>query len=90
MIQALAREVRAAGAEFVLIGRRSEMARLDGSALARSGIEPLSPGNRPVTERIRFVNDSHLNEAGHRYYDETISPILSRKLEARLERRGLR
>jgi lysophospholipase L1-like esterase len=80
VLLALAREVRASGAGFVLVAPRSEWAHLDQPALQAVGVTlnfaEIAGGD--VAERaIHFKNDHHLNEIGH----ELLAKLLARDLE---------
>jgi hypothetical protein len=89
LLEALAREVRASGAGFLLLTMPWHWERLDARALRAAGIEPryvtLSQAIEP--SRIRFANDSHMNALGHRVYAEGLLPILDTALRARLRAR---
>jgi hypothetical protein len=85
LLQALAREVRASGAGFLLLMIPQHFERVDLRALRADRIEPryvaLSDAIDP--RRIRFQNDSHLNALGHRLYAEGLVPIVMAALRAR-------
>jgi hypothetical protein len=85
LLQALAREVRASGAGFLLLMIPQHFPRVDLRALRADRIEPryvaLSDAIDP--SRIRFRNDSHLNALGHRLYADGLVPILEAALRAR-------
>ena len=90
LLQALAREVRAGGASFLLLMIPKHWKRVDLRALRADGIEieyvTLSDAIDP--SRIRFANDSHLNALGHRLYAEGLTPIVEKALRG--QRRQLR
>jgi hypothetical protein len=82
LLQALAREVRASGAGFLLLMIPRHWQRVDLRALRADRIEPeyveLAGGVEP--SQIRFRNDSHLNALGHRLYAEGLAPIVEAAL----------
>jgi hypothetical protein len=90
LLQALAREVRASGAGFLLLMIPQHWERVDLHALRADRIDPqyvtLSDAIDP--SRIRFRNDSHLNALGHRLYAEGLTPIVEGALRARLRPPG--
>jgi lysophospholipase L1-like esterase len=82
LLQALAREVRASGAGFLLLMIPAHWDRVDLRALRADRIEPqyveLRGGVDP--SQIRFRNDGHLNALGHRLYAEGLTPIVEAAL----------
>jgi lysophospholipase L1-like esterase len=90
LLRALAQDVRASGARFLLMITPRNWERLDVRALAADGIEPhtvlLPPGLEPG--QIRFRNDGHFNALGHRVYAEALAPLAERELRALLRARG--
>lgn len=89
LIQALARDVRASGARFVLMMTPRNFERLDARALAADRITPrivaLPSGVQPA--EIRFRNDSHFNPLGHEIYARGLAPIVEEELRALLRSR---
>lgn len=85
LLQALAREVRASGAGFLLLMIPRHFPRVDLRALRADQIEPRSVALRGGVDpaQIRFRNDSHLNRLGHRLYAEGLLPIVEAELRAR-------
>jgi lysophospholipase L1-like esterase len=80
ILLALAREVRAAGAELVIVAPRREWARLDQPALRAEGVAlnfPEIAGGEVASRAVHFKNDAHLNEIGH----ELLAKLLARDLE---------
>jgi len=87
LILALAREVRASGAEFLLAMRRSDFEMLDAPRMRAEGIEPLQiyvPGGPEALREIRFENDSHFNARGHYYVAGSLDQPVAEALEARI------
>jgi len=89
LLQALAREVRATGADFLLMITPPHWQRLGTRALLADQIAAhyvtLPAGVEPSL--LRFRNDSHWNERGHRIYAEGLAPIIEERLRALLSRR---
>ncbi len=86
LLVALARESRANGAEFVLVMRDSERDRLPPGLLAREGITPhqIEVESAVLDARaLRFQNDRHLNDLGHRVFARHLAPILAGALRER-------
>jgi lysophospholipase L1-like esterase len=85
LLQALAREVRASGAGFLLLMIPQHWPRVDLRALRADRIDPkyvtLSDAIDP--SQIRFRNDSHLNALGHRLYAEGLTPVVEAALRGR-------
>jgi lysophospholipase L1-like esterase len=82
LLQALAREVRAAGARFLLLMVPRHWPRIDLRALRADQI-PIESVTIPegVDPRsIRFENDGHLNAHGHRFYADGLLPIVESAL----------
>lgn len=79
----LAREVRASGADFVLVITPDEWQRLDPAALEAEGIEPTHLFYDPRLGALRFVNDSHFNARGHFVVAEVLEPLVRDWLAAR-------
>ena len=86
LLQALAHDVRASGASFLLLATPRHWGRLDVRALAADRIEPRYVALRGALQpsQIRFRNDSHLNVLGHRVYAEGLVPIVEAELRASL------
>jgi lysophospholipase L1-like esterase len=82
----LAREVRASGAEFVLVIPRNEWERLDHAPLRVTPNFAEMPGGEVAIRAMRFKNDGHLNEIGH----ELLAKRLARDLEPLLRPLGSR
>lgn len=82
LLQALARDVRASGARFLLVISPHQWKRLDARALAADRIEPHSVVLRnPIPQaQLQFRNDSHLNALGHRVFAEALTPIVETEL----------
>ena len=84
LLQALARDVRASGARFLLLMTPSHWERVDLRALRADRIQPrfvsMPEGIRP--DQIRFRNDSHLNALGHRLMAEGLAPLVEAELRA--------
>lgn len=85
LLQALAREVRASGARFLLLMIPQHWKRVDLRALRADQIDlqyvTLSDAVDP--SQIRYRNDSHLNVLGHRLYAEGLTPIVEAALRSR-------
>jgi hypothetical protein len=90
LLRALAREVRASGARFLLLMLPEDVRRVDAVALRAAGIEPRYVPPRPDMGEIRFRNDPHMNAAGHRFYAEGLVPVLDEPLRAILRERARR
>jgi lysophospholipase L1-like esterase len=92
LIQALAREVRLAGARFLLMITPRHWERLDVRALAADGIAPHAVALDPALaqEQIRFRNDSHFNALGHQVYADGMAPLVEAELRAQVAARARR
>ncbi len=89
LLQALARDVRASRARFLLLVTPRHWERLDVRALAADQIEPHSvtlPGTLQMSQ-LTFRNDAHFNALGHRVYAEGLVPIVEAELRALLRSR---
>ncbi len=84
LLQALASDVRASGARFLLLMTPSHWERVDLRALRADQIDPrfvsLPAGIR--RSEIRFRNDSHLNALGHRLMAEGLLPLVESELRS--------
>jgi lysophospholipase L1-like esterase len=84
LLQALARDVRANGARFLLLMTPSHWERVDLRALRADQIDPrfVSMPAGILPRQIRFRNDSHLNALGHRLLAEGLAPLVESELRA--------
>jgi lysophospholipase L1-like esterase len=86
LLQALASDVRASGARFLLLMTPRHWERVDLRALRADQIDPrfvsLPTGIRPG--QIRFRNDSHLNAFGHRVLADRLAPLVESELRSAL------
>ena len=91
LLQALAREVRASGAGFLLLMIPRHWERVDERALRADRIEIayVTLSDAVAAANIRFANDAHLNALGHRLYADGLVPIVERALRVELRRRRL-
>jgi len=89
LLQALAHEVRASGAAFVLMMTPPHWQRLDTRALLADGIDARYVTMSADIDRsqLHFRNDSHWNERGHRVYADGLAPIVEEPLRMLLRRR---
>jgi len=85
LIEALADDVEASGAHFVLWIRDRSLERLVEAGLRLDRIDrirvALDPRRRGVFP-IHFKNDSHWNAFGHKLIAETLAPLLRERIEA--------
>ncbi len=90
LLQALAREVRANGARFLLLITPRIWQRLDTRALLADQIEPFAVTLSPAIRlgQLRFRNDSHLNAPGHRWFADGLAPLVEQELRTRLRERA--
>jgi hypothetical protein len=84
LLQALAREVSASGASFLLLMRPEYQERVDVRALRadRADIQYVILQGSRIGEFL-FRNDSHLSVHGHRSYANGLLPLVERALRAR-------
>jgi lysophospholipase L1-like esterase len=84
LLQALARDVRASGASFVLLMLPVHWDRVDMRALRADWIDIQYVEVALVDRsRIQFRNDSHLNAFGHRIFADALVPIVESALRKR-------
>jgi lysophospholipase L1-like esterase len=92
LIRKMAQTARDDGARFLLAIYDYDLAMLDGRQLYEDGVahfllnaaNPTTPG-----ERLTWINDSHMNEAGHRRVAEVLRPVLAEQLRAIAAQRGM-
>jgi lysophospholipase L1-like esterase len=78
LIRNLAAMVRQDGARFVLLIEQADLSKLDVQGFQRDGIEIIraDPALGPDPAAVRFSNDGHLNELGHRRMAEVLASRL--------------
>lgn len=84
LILRLAAAVRDDGAQFALLGEGPDLAQLDLSAFDAAGVPILRTDEAlgPDQSGLRFPNDGHLNEEGHR----RVAAYLAPRIEERVAR----
>jgi hypothetical protein len=84
LVRELAREVRDAGARFVLASQEVTHRSLDLEALAADGIIPIDLTVVTLDDpTARFKNDSHFNVKGHRIAADLLLPAIEQALATR-------
>jgi hypothetical protein len=75
----LARAVREDGADLFVLIRPPNLAKMDAPRLLAEGIDFREVGIPPYLSfrMLRFVNDAHYNERGHRVVAEGLEPIVA-------------
>jgi hypothetical protein len=83
LLIALAREVEADGAAFVLLIRSTDLQKVGKEEIAAAGVHaysPVIPSSRFEGGRLDFVNDAHYNPLGHRLLSEVVTPLLASEI----------
>jgi lysophospholipase L1-like esterase len=82
LIRNLAAMARQDGARFVLLIQQADLRQLDVQGFQRDGIEIVQPDEAlgPDPAAVRFPNDGHLNELGHRRIAGILGPRIAKLL----------